>query len=184
MLPTVIILYYTERPLWNTQGRPYNLSNITKQVLTSILLNSVPKLLDAKNMTTLEELGETLTCRAMLVQNSFAIDTGGGTSSRRFLLDCFTWYWVKLFGLYQLALAPIGKRTRFFRKHARNSLLLGAFSLENKCGKHQYGRGSPRRNIKMSQMFEFRIRTNSQGVSQSYSTGSQSCALFRLRKLL
>ena len=38
-----------------------------KLQLTSILLNSVPKLLDAKKMTTLDELGDILTCRAMLV---------------------------------------------------------------------------------------------------------------------
>lgn len=35
--------------------------------LTSILLNSVPKLLDAKKMTTLDEFGDTLTCKAMFV---------------------------------------------------------------------------------------------------------------------
>ena len=66
MLSTVIITlkgaYGMQRGVRTISG-----SNVTKQALTSILLNSVPKLFEAKNMTTFEELGEILTCRAMLV---------------------------------------------------------------------------------------------------------------------
>ena len=66
MLSTVIVTvkgaYGMQRGVRTISG-----SNVTKQALTSILLNSVPKLFEAKNMTTFEELGEILTCRAMLV---------------------------------------------------------------------------------------------------------------------